>query len=143
MYTKHSAERLANKAQVLSTYIEGIKQSPIQQASILLPPLEGLPSESLHHKPDCSNDNYHQILQNKVADSPSNEACVENFSGKKRKAVERLREENTVDKIRIIDDTPNVHTKQNMDLQIILQQSDDISVSEKLGNQTWKNHNDV
>ncbi|KAI9107169.1 hypothetical protein K1719_021778 [Acacia pycnantha] len=127
MHRKNSAERLTNKAQVLSTYTE----------------VEGLPSESLHHNSDDSNDNCHGILQTQVADSPSNDFCVENHSGKKRKATKLPREENTVDKIGRIDGTLNVHTNENMDLQITLQQSDDISDREKLGKQIWKDYNDI
>ncbi|XP_028804981.1 uncharacterized protein LOC114759916 [Neltuma alba] len=143
MYEKNSAERLDNKAQVLSTYTEGIKQSPIQEASILLSPVEGMPTKSLHHNSDGSYDNYHQMLQTQVADSPSNEFCVENHSGKKRKAIKLLREENIVDKIARIDGTLNVHTNENMDLQIILQQSGDVSDRQKLGSQTCKNYVDI
>ncbi|KAI9075974.1 hypothetical protein K1719_042046 [Acacia pycnantha] len=107
-------------------------------------PKKRLPSESLHHNSDDSNDNCHGILQNQVADCPSNDFCMENnHSGKKRKATELLSEENTVDKIGRIGGTLNVHTNENMDLQIILQQSDDTSDREKLGNQIWKNYNDI
>ncbi|KAK4276216.1 hypothetical protein QN277_019186 [Acacia crassicarpa] len=143
MQRKNSAERLTNKAQVLSTYTEGIRQSPIQDKSNLLPPVEGLPSESLHHNSDDSNDNCHGILQTQVADSPSNDFCMENHSGEKRKATKLPREENTVDKIGRIDGNSNVHTNENMDLQITLQQSDDISDRKKLGKQIWKDYNDI
>ncbi|XP_054819274.1 uncharacterized protein LOC129318494 isoform X3 [Prosopis cineraria] len=141
MYRNNSAECLAEKAQVLSANTEGVKQSPIHEASILLPLVEGLPSESPHHNSDGSNVSCHQVLQTRVADSPSNEFCVENHSGKKRKETKLLREDNTVDKMRRIDGTSQVHANENMDLQIILHQSDDIrSDREKLGKQTLKNH---
>lgn len=146
-----SIESPAKKVLVLSTSREDIVQSPLQEASIVLPSMQEPPSDSLCHdmqnlspkgNSDGPVDNHcNKSLQAQVAESPFTEFCKENWFRKKCKGIELLSKGNNIGEIGRIDSSPKVHESYS---QIILGQSNDVrSEREKLEDQTWKNCVDV
>lgn len=149
MYQRKLAESPAKKVQVVSTCREDIIQSPVQEASILLPSMLELPCDSLHHNmqnlspegnSDDPIDNYHQELQ--VAQCHSTKPNVEICSEKKCKGTE-ISQANIIDDKEMIGSSPGVHKSGNIDLHVILGKAGDVSEREKLGDQTLKHCADV
>ncbi|KAH1214787.1 hypothetical protein GmHk_13G036072 [Glycine max] len=81
------------------------------------------------------DNSYHSALQ--VAQSPLTKSGINISSGKKRKGVEILSNEDNIDKIGRIDRSPEVHKSGNGDLLLLSEQTGYMrSEREKLGDQT-------
>ncbi|XP_047175095.1 uncharacterized protein LOC124842618 [Vigna umbellata] len=109
-----------------------VSSPPIPEVATLLHSLQDASKGNLDGQ---GHDNcYHSVLE--VAQSGLTKSGIVISSGKKRKGVEVLVNEDNIDKIGRIDRSPEVHTRGNGDVQ--LEQTYSLRrEKEKLGDQTW------
>ncbi|XP_027930801.1 uncharacterized protein LOC114186920 isoform X2 [Vigna unguiculata] len=111
-----------------------VPSSPIHQVTPQLCLPQDVPPKVTvdGHGPD---NNPHSVLN--VAQSPLTKSGIGNSSGKKRKGVQILRNEDKIDKIGRIDRTPEAHSNASGDLQLVLEQTGSMRRERvMLGNQT-------